>query len=73
MTAQQQLAHDGATIEAYDAIAAAVSVTEENHLGTLTFVDFFTLCRSEGRWRIANKTFAHTGGEMPAAGQELHR
>jgi hypothetical protein len=29
-------------------------------------VDFFTLCRHEGRWRIANKTFAHTGGEMPA-------
>ena len=139
MTAQQQLARDGATIEAYDAIAATVqlyidgvaqgdaaklaeafhpdarmygavggrrldmpitdfcqhvaehpadvdgtfraritsivqagdaacaSVTEENHLGTLTFVDFFTLCRSDGRWRIANKTFAHTGGEMPMA------
>lgn len=44
---------------------AAASVTEENHLGTLTFVDFFTLCRSEGRWRIANKTFAHTAGELP--------
>lgn len=46
--------------------AASASVTEENHLGTLTFVDFFTLCRSEGRWRIANKTFAHTAGEIPA-------
>jgi len=45
--------------------AASASVTEENHLGTLTFVDFFTLCRSDGRWRIANKTFAHTAGEIP--------
>ena len=44
--------------------AAAASMTEENHLGTLTFVNFFTLCRSDGRWRIANKTFAHTGGDM---------
>lgn len=46
--------------------AAAAGVTEENHLGTLTFVDFFTLCRSDGRWRIVNKTFAHTAGELPA-------
>ncbi len=47
--------------------AACASVTEENHLGTLAFADFFTLCHSDGRWRIVNKTFAHTGGEMPAA------
>jgi Putative lumazine-binding len=46
--------------------AAGAIVVEENHLGTLTFVDFFTLCRSDGRWRIVNKTFAHTAGEMPA-------
>jgi putative lumazine-binding protein len=45
--------------------AAGAVVVEENHLGTLTFVDFLTLCRSEGRWRIVNKTFAHTAGEMP--------
>ena len=45
--------------------AACASVTEENHLGTLTFVNFFTLCRSDGRWRIVNKTFAHTAGELP--------
>ena len=47
--------------------AAAASMTEENHLGTLTFVNFFTLYRSNGRWRIANKTFAHTAGDMPAS------
>jgi hypothetical protein len=46
--------------------AAGASVTEENHLGTLSFSDFFTLSRDHGRWRIVNKTFAHTGGEMPA-------
>ena len=46
--------------------AAAASMTEENHRGTLTFVNFFTLCRSDGRWRIANKTFAHIGGDMPS-------
>jgi ketosteroid isomerase-like protein len=45
--------------------AAGAIVAEENHMGTLTFVDFLTLCRSEGRWRIVNKTFAHTAGEMP--------
>jgi putative lumazine-binding protein len=45
--------------------AAGAVVVEENHLGTLTFVDYLTLCRSDGRWRIANKTFAHTAGEMP--------
>ena len=45
--------------------AAGAVVVEENHLGTLSFVDFMTLCRSEGRWRIVNKTFAHTAGEMP--------
>jgi hypothetical protein len=45
--------------------AACARVTEENHLGTLTFVDFFTLCRSDERWRIVNKTFAHTAGELP--------
>lgn len=47
--------------------AAGAIVAEENHLGTLSFVDFLTLCRHEGRWRIANKTFAHTGGELPAS------
>ena len=44
--------------------AAGAIVVEENHLGTLSFVDFFTLCRGDGRWRIVNKTFAHTAGAM---------
>ncbi|MGH2840882.1 MAG: nuclear transport factor 2 family protein [Solirubrobacteraceae bacterium] len=46
--------------------AAGAIVVEEGFWGTMSFVDFFTLSRSEGRWRIVNKNFAHTGGEMPA-------
>jgi hypothetical protein len=45
--------------------AAGAIVTEENYLGSMTFVDFFTLCRSDGGWRIVTKTFAHTAGDMP--------
>jgi len=40
-------------------------VAEENYMGTLSFVDFLTLRRRDGRWQIVNKTFAHTGGELP--------
>jgi hypothetical protein len=46
--------------------AAAATVVEEGFWGTLSFVTFFTLARIDGRWQIVNKTFAHTGGEMPA-------
>ena len=46
--------------------AAGAIVVEEGFWGTMSFVDFFTLSRSEGRWRIVNKNFAHTAGEPPA-------
>jgi hypothetical protein len=46
--------------------AATATVVEEGFWGSLSFVDFFSLCRSAGRWRIVDKTFAHTGGELPA-------
>jgi hypothetical protein len=49
-----------------DGDAAGAVLIEENYLGTLSFTDFFTLSRLEGRWRIVTKTFAHTGGAMPA-------
>ena len=45
--------------------AAIATVVEDGFWGTLSFVSFFTLSRIEGRWRIVNKSFAHTGGEMP--------
>jgi len=47
--------------------AATAIVVEEGFWGTLSFVTFLTLCRIDGRWRMVNKCFAHTGGELPAA------
>ena len=46
--------------------AASATVCEDGFWGTLSFVTFLTLSRIDGRWRIVNKNFAHTGGEMPA-------
>ena len=46
--------------------AASAIVVEDGFWGTLSFVNFLTLSRIEGRWRIVNKTFAHTGGQLPA-------
>jgi putative lumazine-binding protein len=46
--------------------AASATVIEDGFWGTLSFVTFLSLSRIEGRWRIVNKNFAHTGGEMPA-------
>jgi hypothetical protein len=45
---------------------ATATVAEEGYWGTVSFVDFFSLCRIEGTWKIVNKTFAHVGGEPPA-------
>jgi hypothetical protein len=46
--------------------AASATVVEEGFWGTLSFVSFLMLSRIDGRWRIVNKNFAHTGGQMPA-------
>lgn len=48
--------------------AATATVLEDGFWGTLSFVTFLALARIDGRWRIVNKTFAHTGGEMPSEG-----
>jgi len=45
---------------------ATATAREEGYWGTVDFVDFFSLCRIDGAWKIVNKTFAHTGGEPPA-------
>jgi len=45
--------------------AATAVVTEEGAWGSVSFVDYFTLARIDGDWKIVNKTFAHTGGEPP--------
>jgi len=54
------------SLEQNDDVATAV-LTEEGFWGTLSFVDFFALARIDNTWKIVNKTFAHTGGESPAA------
>jgi hypothetical protein len=45
--------------------AAMVMVAEDGCWGTASFVDFFTVSRTEGAWKITNKTFSYTGGEIP--------
>ena len=47
--------------------AATARVEEGGCWGGLSFVDFFALAKIDGTWKIVNKTFAHTGGEMPSA------
>ena len=50
-------------------VAAAV-VAEDGCWGEVSFVDFFQLVRIEGAWKIVNKCFAHTAGEMPEVQHE---
>jgi hypothetical protein len=45
--------------------AAMVMVAEDGCWGSAAFVDFFTVTLIEAAWKITNKTFAHTGGEIP--------
>ncbi len=44
--------------------AAVATLVEEDYLGC-DFVDFFSLARIDGTWKIVNKTYAHTGGQPP--------
>jgi Putative lumazine-binding len=46
--------------------AAVAAVAEDGFWGRVSFIDFFSLAKIDGRWWIVNKTFAHTGGEPPA-------
>jgi hypothetical protein len=46
--------------------AASATVVDDGVWGTLSFVTFLTLSRIEGRWRIVNKNFAHTGRDARA-------
>lgn len=45
--------------------AAVAAIAEDGFWGTVSFTDFFSLAKIDGRWWIVNKTFAHTGGEPP--------
>jgi hypothetical protein len=46
--------------------AAVAVVAEDGCWGRASFVDYLSLARVDGTWKIVNKTFALTGGEMPA-------
>ena len=45
--------------------AAMAMVAEDGCWGTASFVDFFTVTRIGGAWKITNKTFVYTGGKIP--------
>lgn len=45
--------------------AAVAVVAEDGFWGTASFIDFFSLARIDGKWKIVNKTFAFTGGMLP--------
>ena len=46
--------------------AAIAIVEEQGFWGAQAFVDYFSLARIDDSWRIVNKTFAQTGGSLPA-------
>jgi hypothetical protein len=45
--------------------AATAVLEEEGYWGNVSFTDFFSLVRIDGDWKLASKTFVHTGGEPP--------
>lgn len=45
--------------------AAVATLAEEDYMGC-DFVDYFSLARIDGTWKIVNKTYAHTGGQPPS-------
>jgi hypothetical protein len=45
---------------------AVVTVEESGCWGNLSFIDYFRLAKIDGVWKIVNKVFVHTGGEMPS-------
>jgi hypothetical protein len=46
--------------------AAVATVVEEGCWGSVSFVDYLSMARIDGTWKIVNKTFAHTGGVPPS-------
>lgn len=45
--------------------AGVAVLVEHDYLGC-DFVDYFSVARIDGVWKITNKTYAHTGGQPPA-------
>jgi hypothetical protein len=70
MVATQPLDSDGSFVARIadveqDGDVARVRLEEEGCWGNVSFVDYFTLAKIDGAWKIVNKTFTHTGGELP--------
>jgi len=59
----------GASVRSVDeeGDAAVISIEEHGFWGVLSFVDYFSLARIDGAWKIVNKTFVQTGGSLPAS------
>jgi hypothetical protein len=56
-----------ATIRSIDLSGdAGVAVLVERDYIGCDFVDYFSVARIDGVWKITNKTYAHTGGQPPA-------
>lgn len=53
------------SVEQTDDVASVV-LEEDGFWGSVSFVDYFSLARVDGAWKIVNKTFAHTGGTPPS-------
>ena len=71
MTTTQPLDSDGsvsARITSMEQSGDAATATVEEHgcWGGVSFITFLTLAEIDGSWKIVNKTFDHTGGELPA-------
>ena len=45
-------------------VALAI-VAEEGYWGSVSFIDYLSLARIDGAWKIVSKLFAHTAGEPP--------
>ncbi len=57
--------YQGRVISVTQAGDAAVAVVAgDGYWGTVSFVDFFSLARIRGVWKIVSKTIAHVGGEL---------
>ena len=46
--------------------AGVAVLAEQDYLGC-DFIDYFSVARIGGEWKIVNKTYAHTGGQLPGA------
>lgn len=71
MATHQPLDSDGSfeariTSVEQDGDIARVRLEEDGCWGAVSFVDYFTLAKVDGAWKIVDKTFMHTGGELPA-------